>query len=226
MLKPIAQRQIKATQVFDLEDAFARERRIHGRHPRPFGWLTFYVVAQLSDTDSRQDFAQPLKLITVPNLSGYHLFFGQYALDDKTKRQNLLADGRYFIRVEGQYYQPIEEVVTLPMPDPEQPVFFDLLPGYAYPWLQHYGRHFTLLYGKVQDGNEDGIANVTITVEAQSIQYQTDQTGRWGLRFPDTWQTSTVTLHFTKRNGSSQSVANVLVIQNQTNSIPPVTLSG
>ena len=122
MMKPLERRQLKAAQVFDLEDAFARARRTKGHHPRPFGTIHFAIVAQIGDGRGREELAQPLKLITVQNPSGYQLFFGDYQLPNGTRRQNILADGQYVVRIEAQYYQPVEQNIFLPMPDPQASV--------------------------------------------------------------------------------------------------------
>jgi hypothetical protein len=226
MPKPLERRQLKATQVFDLEDAFARARRVRGLHPRPFGEIRFYNVARIADGGTPEYWSQPLALRTVLNPSGYHLFFNDYLLADGSKRANFLTEGDYLIRIEAQYYQPVERSVTLPMPDPKQPEFFDLVPGYAYPFpfpvLNGHG--LTLLYGKVQNADGAGLARVVVTVDGEAISYETDQAGQWVLVFPNDWETGSVTLRFMLPDGSSQTLADVLVNQGEINSVPAVTV--
>jgi hypothetical protein len=224
MPKPLERRQLKATHVFDLEDAFARARRVRGPHPRPFGKIQFYNVARIVDDDTPEYWPQPLALCTVLNPSGYHLFFNDYLLADGSRRANFMAAGDYLIRVESQFYQPLAGRVTLPMPDPNQPAFYDLAPGYSYPFPALPGHALTLLYGKVQNADGDGLARVLITVDDQTISYETDQAGQWVLVFPDDWETGNVTLQFTLPDGSSQMLADVLVNQGEINSIPAVTV--
>lgn len=226
-MKPLEHHRTKATQVFDLWDAFAHTRRIHGSHPKPFGQIKFYAVAQITDGDVRKNFNQPLEMLTKLSPSGYHLFFGDFGLHDHSNRINILDEGQLAIYVAAQYYQPIERTdVIIPMPDPHNPISIDLQPGYAYPFPRLPVHHLTLLYGKVQNANKDGLANVTVTDQAETIHYWTDQSGQWVLIFPDDWETGTVNLNFTLPDGLSQTLDDIEVEQGQINSIPPVTLPG
>jgi hypothetical protein len=123
----------RAVQIFDLEDEYARERGVRGGHPRPIGRISFRLVGQLIN-DTRQEFDEPLKLITLGNPSGYHLFFGMVKPRNGATSGTRLANGRYVLSVESDFYQKAEVTVDIPMPDPKVPVRLDLSPGYAYPF--------------------------------------------------------------------------------------------
>lgn len=225
MLTRLERRQNIALQVFDLEDSFARNRRVRGPHPRPFGNIQFFIVAQFVG-GVQEFFSNPFELKTVLNPSGYHLFFGKFFTTDKVERTTLFDNGRYTIRVQSEYYQPIEKDVDLPMPDPHTPLFIDLKPGYAYPFPTTQISPLTLLYGKVQNNKGNGLANITISAAGIPSSYLTDTNGQWVLIFPNNWQTDHVTIQFLLPDNTSQQFPNIEVIQGRTNSVTPFMLPG
>jgi hypothetical protein len=223
-------RRQTATLIFDPEDRYARERGVRGSHPRPIGPIKFCLVGRMVG-GSRQDFDRPLKLVVGRNASGYYLFFGAIRLADGTSRRDVLADGMYVVRVESRFYQWAErEDIALPMPDPEAPYFFDLEPGYAYPFPMEStrpgGRGPTLLRGSLHRPDGHGIARATIQVVGQSNTYRTDDTGQWVLVFPDTQPSGDVTVHFDFPDGKVENVANVPVVQGRESSLPQTALRG
>jgi len=134
-------RRLAATLIFDLEDAFARQRGVNGPHPRPSGKINFSVVGTMV-AGARQPITPPLPLKVLANPSGYHLFFGTSALRGPQRSTSLPA-GQYVVRVDSDFYQRSERTdITLPSVfSPKGPVapliapyFFDLQPGYAYPF--------------------------------------------------------------------------------------------
>jgi hypothetical protein len=223
--------RLKAVQIFDLEDHYAREQAGRGRHPRPFGPIKFYAVGQVVNL-SRRDFYEPLELVVQRNPSGYHLFFGVIRLPNGEKRRSYLADGTYMIRVESRYYQRDEWRVTLPMSDPKVPTFFDLLPGYMYPFPKAStlsgGLGPTLLRGGVYDANRQGIARITVEVVGKEhIAYLTDESGQWVLVFPDDPDDpppDNVTVRFKLSDGTIKGEEDVDIEPGHENSLAPVVL--
>lgn len=217
-------RHLKAVQIFDLEDIYAREWAVRGRHPRPIGPIKFYVVGQVVN-GSRQDFHEPLELVVRRNPSGYHLFFGVVRLPNGAKRRSYLADGKYIVRVEGRYYQQFEKDVTLPIPNANKPAFFDLFPAYLYPFPKTRGGRPTLLRGCVQRPDGQGIAKVKVQIVGQEkITSMTSETGRWLLIFPDDQPAGNVTVRFTL-DETSKDVDDVAIEPGPENSLEPVVFS-
>lgn len=238
-------RRLAASLIFNPEDRYAREERgVRGPHPRPIGPVTYRVVGQVVN-GARQDLPEPLELVTQRNASGYHLFFGTVRLQPEgALRQGVLADGIYVVRVESDFYQPLELDVTLPRED--TPYFVDLQPGYAYPFPPAHpfrpepgqpfdctdataprGRGPTLLRGGLQTHNGQGIRGATVQVVGQSNTYTTDASGQWVLWFPDAQPTGQVTVHFEVPGaGGAVDVPNVCVIQGRETSLPQTALRG
>lgn len=232
----------RASQVFDLEDAYARERKVRGRHPRPIGPVRLYVVGRMANGD-RQDLHKPLELVVRRNPSGYYLFFGlvrlpngrthrSYLADgtyvDSATRRSYLDDGKYVVRVESRYYQPVEQEVDLPMPEPKEPTSIDLSPGYAYPFpktsTRPDGGGPTLLRGSVHYADGRGIAEVKIEVVGQEEPaYWTDGSGQWVLVFPDTQPPGDVTVRFTL--GETSVERDATIVLGHEKSLAPVTLA-
>lgn len=189
----------RAAQIFDLEDAHARNQGLKGAHPRPVGPVKLLLVGQVVGA-TREDFDTPLELVTQVNPSGYHLFFGTVRLPDGDTRRSAL-DGTYVVRVEGSFYQPVEENVTFPMPNPKQPYSVALHPSFAYPFSNAVAlpdgpqdklparRGPTLLRGSLHHTNGQPIVNASVHLTdpdiGEDVEYQGDQTGQWVLVLPD-----------------------------------------
>src|SRR5712691_1374694 len=220
--------RLSATLIFDLEDSYARNRGVRGRHPRPIGPVTFFLVGQMLG-GGRQDFAQPLALSVTRNPSGYHLFFGTLELPDGTTYQAALSAGTYVVRVESRFYQQAE-LEDIEVPDAMHPSFFDLAPGYAYPFPTEStlpgGRGPTLLRGSLHYSDGRGIARATLQVAGQSNAYRTDDTGQWVLVFPDTQPTGTVTVHIEMPDGTMKDVANVPLVRGRDTGLMQTALRG
>jgi hypothetical protein len=227
-MTPYKRQFSNAIQVFDSEDRYARERGVRGPHPRPLGSVRFYAVGQVIN-DERQDFHQPLELIVRRNPGGYFLFFGHVRLPNGATRQHILDDGTYVVRVESTYYQQMErEDVDIPLVDPEAPVFWDLSPGYTYPFPKTStlpgGLGPTLLRGGVLDAGGEWLAGVVMEVLGQpDLTYLTDASGQWVLAFPDSQTAGSVTVRFTARDGSSEDVDATIEPGRET-SLPPLVL--
>ncbi len=221
-------RQQTATLIFDLEDRYARERGVWGRHPRPIGPLKFCLVGQMVN-GVRQDIDPPLELTIRRNTSGYHLFFNVVRLPDGTSRQGFLADGTYVVRIESRFYQWAERE-DIDLPEPENPYFFDLEPSYAYPFPTEItlsgGLGLTLLRGSLHQLDGQGLARATIEVLGRSNRYRTDNNGQWVLWFPDTQPSGNVTVHFELPDGTVEDVANVSIVQGRESSLAQAALRG
>lgn len=196
-------RTLAAIRVFDLEDAFARDRRLGGPHPRPFEPIRFSLLGgTMAGVETRFD--PPLSLVVRRNGSGYHLFFGRVRLADGTIVQQPLPEGAYRLRIESGLYRPTELAnVDLPASDPSTPYAVDLLPGVGYPFpvpaALTSARVPTLLRGTVRqtDGRPVADALVKILAEPAVEPYRTDTSGQWVLLFPDDQPAGLVTLSVT-----------------------------
>jgi hypothetical protein len=221
-------RRQTAILIFDLEDRYARERGVRGRHPRPIGPIKLCVVGRMVG-GVRQVIDPSLELVVRRNASGYHLFFGVVRLPDGTSHEAALAAGTYVVRVESRFYQWAERE-DIVLPESETPYFFDLEPGYAYPFPSESslpgGRGPTLLRGSLHRPDGQAIAWVTIQVVGQSNTYRTDDTGQWALVFPDTQPTGNVTVRFELPDGTVENVANVPIVQGRETGLAQTALRG
>ncbi|MDY6818783.1 MAG: carboxypeptidase-like regulatory domain-containing protein [Halobacteriales archaeon] len=106
----------------------------------------------------------------VRNVSGYHLYFG--LPDDATVTIEVTPDERYeaATKTRDLSTHTVSEAVT-----------FDLIPTlhYTFPsWA-------TLLRGRVVDGDDDPIKNVTLSVDTLSRTTTTNETGEFVYYFTD-----------------------------------------
>lgn len=143
-------------------------------------------------------------------------------------RRAFQSAGVYTVRIESRYYQPLEADIELPMPDRRVPAFFDLAPGYLYPFPRSRlpgGGGPTLLRGRVVDGAHQGIERITIQVVGQeTIAYFTDNSGQWILVFPDTQPSGLVSLRFLRPDTTSEIVNAISIEQGTESSLAPVVL--
>ncbi len=220
-------RRQTATLIFDLEDRFARSRGTRGFHPRPLEPVRLFVVARIV-LGLRQDFARPLELIVQRNGSGYHIFFNAIRQPDGSVRQAALDAGSYVVRVESRYYQTQEQTVALPTP--ERATFFDLQPGFNYPFPNggtlSGGRGLTLLRGGLHATGGRGLAGARVEAAGVTDSYLTDETGQWALVFPDTQPSASLSVRVTFPDGSVENIANVHVVQGSESGLAQASLRG
>jgi hypothetical protein len=229
--------RLTAVLIFDLEDSYSRDRGVNGPHPRPIGSLNYFITGRVTG-GVPQLFDAPLALKTVRNPTGYSVFFG----DVLSRRGDILRanlpDATYILRIESQYYQPAErnDIVLpsvfasgAPGPGTLAPWFFDLSPGYDYPFPDSStlsrGRGPTLLRGTLFAPDGTGIQGATIQVLGQSNVCLTDASGQWVLVFPDTQPAGNVTVHFALPDGTTRDVAAQIVIGTE-NSLSQTELRG
>lgn len=224
-------RRLSASLIFDLEDRFARARGTRGPHPRPIEPARFFVTAEIIGGVGgiRQDFARPLELVVKRNPGGYHCFFGTVKQPDGSLRRGALAAGAYAVRAEGGFYQRVErEDVVLPTHD--RAYFYDLPPGYAYPFPTEStltgGRGMTLLRGGLYETDGRGVAGATVEVIGLTEPYLTDETGQWVLVFADTQASANVTVRVTFAGGAFEDVLNVPVVQGRETGLAQTALRG
>jgi hypothetical protein len=220
-------RQLKsAAGIFDLEDRFARERGIHGRHPRPIGKVKYWLVGRVVDGGS-EAFVPPIQLLTVRNPSGYDIFFDRVHQQSSAMSRLDLAPGSYLLRIEAQFYQTRQFTVTLPLSD--SPHSIDLEPDYRYPFppasLTNVGSP-TLLRGTIHGADGEGLENVAIAVTGSSNDYLTDRTGQWVLIFAEDQASTDVTVRFTMPDASIVDVPSVAIVQGQASSLTQAGLLG
>jgi hypothetical protein len=114
---------------------------------------------------------------------------------------------------------------------PVSPYFFDLQPGYSYPFPAEStlggGLGPTLLRGALLRADGEGIANATLRVRNGSNAYRTDSTGKWVLVFPDTQVTENVTLSVSLTDPVREiQVENIPVIRGRETGLPLTALEG
>lgn len=168
--------------VFDLLDAFAKDRGLSGDFPRPLGRLKLQAVGRLDD-GVPEPLDPPYDLAAIRTASGFYVSDGRMR---RSRGHPLIAAGRYVIRISGEYYQAAEQEVTFPEPD--QPAYaVDLEPNHAYPFARPEASARidspTLLRGDVLTPEGQGVEGATIQVPGQSNVYRTDDTGAWVLWF-------------------------------------------
>ncbi len=166
-------RRLTAVRIFDLVDAYARERGLEGFYPRPIGRLRLRLV----------DLPERPELVVVRNPGGYHLFFGEVRFPGD-RRRRLAVDGTvYRLRVAGDFYQSLE--TELEMSPSTEPMALDFAPGYAYP----FPGGSTLLRGSVHHFDGRGVGGATVSAEFPEADgtagYRTGDSGQFVLVFPD-----------------------------------------
>jgi hypothetical protein len=216
--------------VFDLEDAFGRERGVRGPHPHALGPVKFLLAGRFVN-GVRVDFGSPLEMIIKNNPSGYHLFFGLVKSADMSVRRALVEGTRYIVRVESSFYQVVErDDILWPMPHPVTPYFFDLQPGYAYPFPRESGLGGglgpTLLRGALLTSGGEGVAGATVRVQNRPGEYRTDRTGQWVLAFPDSQSFGNVILDISAPDTSTQIQVIAMVEQGRDARLRQTALSG
>ncbi len=227
MSRPTLKQLTPAGAIFDLEDRFARDRAVRGKHPRPMGALRYYLVGQVIG-GSRQDFASPMELMVVRNTSGYDIFFERIKLATGSRFRNTIEDGIYVLRVESDFYQIVERE-DIALPQPTQPISLDLEPGYNYPFptstLANSGGP-TLLRGSLHTVSGEGLSDVRIEIIGRSNSYITDETGQWVLVFIENDPGGPATVRFTYADGSTEDIPNVPIEPGSGNRLSQAGLKG
>lgn len=132
---------------------------------------------------------------TIKNLSGYYLF-------------NDLSPGNYTVRVESDFYFPVEESVNISHHTSKNPVIEITLkskPCYLFP------SNATLVRGKVS--NSGPIADAEVTVIGKTIKTITDERGEFVLYFKGI-KTEGITIEI-KKDGNTKS-ANTTIEEGRT----------
>jgi hypothetical protein len=269
MQKVWESRFTQAIWIFDLEDRYRREQQRRGQvyHPRPLGPVTFWLIGETVG-GVPTPFSQPMEMVVVENPSGYHLFFGEVKLpsgatsqpDGSTSRPTgndhrhrlQLVDGTYSVRVTSPFYQgQVRDDIIVPMPNPNDsasgaPYFFDLAPGYAYPFPEPYpwrpadsaigcpgstaesASGPTLLRGSLHTFDGQPLEGATIKVETGTrvYEYATDRTGQWVLVFDRAHPTGAVIVQITRPGGAVVNVAGVCVIRGRETTLHQTALRG
>jgi len=225
---PITHRQTmqRACSIFDIEDRFARDREVSGRHPRPIGRLHYFLIGEMIN-GARVEYEAPIELMVVRNSGGYDLFFDQVRYQGTRSYRRALDTGLYIVRIESELYQSIEQILSLP--DFNTPQSFDLEPNFNYPFpmtsLPNVGSP-TLLRGSLHTVDGKGEPDVTIQVVGSSNTYLTDVSGQWVLVFNEDQDSEDVTVHFEWADGSHLDVPLVSIEQGQVNRLVQAGLRG
>lgn len=218
----------QAAAIFDLEDRYARWRGVRGRHPRPLGKVEFRVLGEVTG-ERRRGFEKPLEMTVVPNPSGFHLFFGEVRRPAHGSRAFSLGEGIYTVEVRSEFYQRAVRRDVL-MPEPAAPYFFDLAPGYAYPFpyssTLSRGRGPTLLRGCVFDRAGGGIEGVRVEAERAVYDYQTDANGQWVLVFPDSLPDGEIGVRYHGPDGALTEITDVPLLQGRETGLAQTALRG
>lgn len=229
MLQVYEKRLQSAVLIFDVEDRYAREIGIRGKHPRPLGTIKYFVLGKI-ENGVRRDFNRTMELVIKRNLSGYDLFFGQLRLPDGTERafrQGFLGEGRYVLRLQSDFYQPLERD-DIDLPEPRNPYSIDLEPGYAYPFSASIGTHGggpTLLRGSAYASNGKKVAGVVVETTNGVSRYRTDEAGQWVLVLPEAQSPGNLNVRFSWPDGRVDTTA-VSISSGKTATLPQVAFRG
>jgi len=227
MLQVHKRRLQSAVLIFDVEDRYAREIGIHGKHPRPLGTIKYYMLGKIENS-VRRDFNRTLELVIKRNPSGYDLFFGQLRLADGTLYQGVLDAGRYALRLQSDFYQPLERD-DIDLPEPRNPYVIDLEPGYAYPFSGSIGTHGggpTLLRGSAYASDGKGVAGVVVETANGASRYRTDATGQWVLALPEAQSPGNLQVRFSWPDGRVDTTTAVGISPGKTATLPQAAFRG
>ena len=228
-------RTLTATLAFNLTDAFATTRGTRGPFPRPLEPIRIFAIARIVGL-TRQELRPPLELIVQRNNNGYHIFHNSMKRPDGTVVRKALADGRYDLRVEGDFYQPVI-LTNVDIPAPRTPIERSLLPAFNYPFPLELkptgGRGFALLRGSLHTREGEPIANATVNINVAGAidPYVTGAAGQWVLIFPDAFfpaatTTQNVTVVVTPAGVPAINVPNVAVDKGRERSLSETVLRG
>jgi hypothetical protein len=137
------------------------------------------------------------------NLSGYYLF-------------NDMSAGNYNLAVASDFYFPEELAVSVPQPDPKNPVVevsLKPVPSYLFP------SYATLVRGLVSDGSP--VAKAQVEVLGKPIQTLTDEKGEFVLYFKGI-EMENITVEI-KKGGNTKSV-NATIEEGKTKSLGIISL--
>ena len=152
-----------AMRAITLVDRFAQLRGTRGPFPTVMGDIRFLLLARIGENGPRP-FDPPLRLRPLKNPSGVYLFQRDAAVG--AGPAVAIAPGRYLVRIEGDFYQPLEEEIDFPL-DPPEALTLSLLPGPAYPFpdLTLKQNRLTLLRGGLFEiGGPKPIAGATVSI--------------------------------------------------------------
>ncbi|PYQ28916.1 MAG: hypothetical protein DMF56_14690 [Acidobacteria bacterium] len=175
----------EAAGVITLVDQFAKERGTRGEMPSPIPPLRFSLIAHglaMTPLDP------PISLAAQRSGSGTVYVFADEARDRRGEPSLRIAPDRYRLRIEGDYYQPLELDLEWP-PTPATLLPQPLLPGYNYPFpdVTLPSSRMTLLRGTVVRGvRGDPVPNATVTVANTPAGFttaRTDKSGAWVVAF-------------------------------------------
>ena len=220
-------RHLEAAAIFDLEDAYARDRGVLGPHPRIDGPVRLLLVGRMTPA-GREEIAPAPELELRRNDRGYDLFFG--IVRSPGAERTHLDEGTYVVRVDtdGRYQRA--ERADVRIPEPAVPYVFDLAPGhaYAFPSGSSVPRSLgpTLLRGALQGPDGAGLADATVEVVGVTERYLTDRSGQWVLVFPDGQASGDVTVRFGLPDGSTTDVASVPVAAGREATLAQTALRG
>jgi hypothetical protein len=225
-------RTLTATLAFDLTDAFATVRGTRGPLPRPFEPIRVFATAKVAP--NAEVFTPPLELALKRNTNGYHVFHNSMKRPDGVVMKKALTDGRYDLRIEGDFYQPLP-LTNIDIPQARLPITRSLLPAFNYPFPNEFkptgGRGFALLRGSLHTLDGKPIERATVSVIGATNEYVTGSSGQWVLVFPDTFfpgvtTTRNVTVVITPEGAPAINVANVTIDKGTERSLSETGLRG
>jgi hypothetical protein len=220
-------RRLSPSLVLAAEDAYLRERAVHGPHPEALGPRSYRVVGRVV-AGAREDIDPPIELAVRRNASGHDLFFGRQRHPDGGERRVALADGTYVVQLESALYQA-EERADVSLPQTVRPYTFDLRPGAAYPFSRATlpgGRGPTLVRGTWRRPDGSGIGGATVAVVGTPTRARTGADGQWVLVLPDDAASGIVTLRFSAPGAAPVDVGNVPVTAGREVALAETALRG
>jgi hypothetical protein len=188
--------------------------------------IKYYVLGKI-ENGVRRDFNRTLELVIKRNPSGYDLFFGQLQLPNGTLYQSVLDAGRYVLRLQSDFYQPLERD-DIDLPAPRDPYSIDLEPGFAYPFSESTGTHGggpTLVRGSAYASDGKGVAGVVVETANGASRYRTDATGQWALVLPEAQSPGNLIVRFSWPDGRVDTTA-VSIFPGKTVTLPQAAFRG
>lgn len=221
-----AERQVtRASLILDVTDDYASAQKIGGGPVRASGPLRFSFTERVSGAAASQALDPPLRLSTITNPSGYHLWFGE--VHGGSSRPDA---GSYRLRIDSDAYAPYVTPAPVAVPTSDSAVACPLRPGYAYPFagggLTAPSTTPTLLRGVVQNYDGSGQAGATIAVSAgaATLGYLTDATGQFVVVIPDPPPAS-VSVTITTAGGAT-TLPDLAITAATTTVVPQTMLAG
>jgi hypothetical protein len=216
-----------------LIDRFAQQRGTRGPMPGPMSPVRFTLVAR-EVAAVMTPLEVPIELLPKSGISGAYLF----ADESRIGRSPLyrIVPGKYRLRAESDFYQPLETEIVWPPPVMGMPIYeLKPGPGYPFPDVTLAATKLTLIRGTVLRGVAgtpvSGATAEILTppdlVEGDFTTAASDARGEWVLAIPvGLTEEVEATVRITTPEGDVTEVADLKVLPGTDNSLSQTALRG